>query len=106
MTKEQYLDDIFSKTTIIADRNYYYSSSIYFKTGDRIYMRYDTKNGNLWCEYINIWSVLLHKYLCSNLEISELIRGMVEQHFKLNVVTPFDSMPMTHTLAEQHYKNI
>ena len=59
-------------------------------------MEYDKKNGYFWVDYDKIWSVLESKYGLNDQEISELIKGMVEEHLKLEGVTPWMKYILPH----------
>ena len=50
--------------------------------------RQDLKNGHLWCNYDEIWSFFIKQYSSNPLEISNLIKGWLEEHDKLKVLTP------------------
>lgn len=102
MTKEQFIDDLFDRMTIVVDRNRY--GYIFFKIEDNLYMRYDSINGYLWCDWRTIWLVLSSKYGCNNLGIKSLIKGKVLEHFKLNT-TATDAVDMRwNAMVLEHFK--
>lgn len=57
---ELYLDDIFSKMTVVTDRNVY-NNLIHFKLNDRVVMDYNLTTNQLWCHYEIIWFNLSFK---------------------------------------------
>ena len=48
----------------------------------------DFKNEYLWCGYDEIWSFFIENYSSNHLEIRNLIKGWLEEHDKLKVLTP------------------
>lgn len=86
MTGEEYLDDLFSRSTIIIDRNRY--KYLLFKIGDSIYMDYNINggisDGDLYCDYDNILFKLTIQVNDFKATVN-LIKHKVEEHFKINV---------------------
>ena len=48
----------------------------------------DFKNSYLFCSYYEIWLFLVYNYSGNYQEISKLIKGWLEEHDKLKVLTP------------------
>ena len=61
---------------------------IYF-IGNQVYANYNTKNKYFYYSYYKIYSVLKSDFRHNNQKINELIQGMVDEHLKLGVVTPY-----------------
>lgn len=63
--------------------------SLFFKDKDNeIIMEQDYKNGQLWVSCIKIWSVLRSECNLSDQEISDIIKDMMGDIFKIKVSTP------------------
>ena len=54
-----------------------------FFIGDEVVMKQDKKNEILWVNYKKIWSFFESEFNLNWLEIKDLIRDMVEEHFKM-----------------------
>ena len=48
----------------------------------------DLKNEYLWCDYYEIWTFFIKNYSSNYQEIRTLIKGWLEEHDKLKVLTP------------------
>ena len=60
-----------------------YPYSIYFYINNKVVMEQDEKNERLWVNYKKIWSFFESEFNLNWLEIKDLIRDMVEEHFKM-----------------------
>ena len=48
----------------------------------------DYKNGYFWCDHDNIWSFFEHNYSSNFSDVQLLIKSLLKEHGKLNVLTP------------------
>lgn len=65
----------------------YPNKILLFKRGYR-WFEYDSKTKTLWCSDGLVWSVFENEYSMENNRIRELIKDLVEKHFKCTGVTP------------------
>jgi hypothetical protein len=63
---------------------------VYYKKNGRIFFELyqNSEKRYFWCNYDLVWSVLENKYNLNNGETQAFIKTMVEQHLKLEAVTP------------------
>ena len=66
--------------------------------------RQDFKNEFLWCDYSEIWSFFKNNYSSNSQEIRELIKGWLEEHNKLKVLTPTNKDKGIFIMFEEHNK--
>jgi hypothetical protein len=65
-----------------------YTDVVFYVKNDDIFMELEIKDGDLWVDYDNIWSIFEKKYKYNYLEIRELITHLMWKHLKLKDVTP------------------
>jgi hypothetical protein len=65
-----------------------YTNSIFYTIDDNIYMEMILKNGYLWVNYNRVWSIFESKFGMEYEQIQDLIKGIVEEHFKSGSLTP------------------
>jgi len=82
----KFLDDLFSR---FESKQYIKNKDIiiYF-IGDQVYANHNTKTKDFFYNYDKIHSVLVSEFGLNYQKVKELIRGMVDEHLKLGVVTP------------------
>ena len=83
-----------------------YPDSIFVFKNDEFIFEYDIKYGILWCSYDKIWTIFLKKYELNDLQITNLIKNVVEEHFKNMEVTPMRICKARKTSVEEHFKNM
>ena len=71
--------------------------------GDCLFQQ-NFKIGYLWCDYQEIWSFFKKNYSSNSKEISNLIKGWLEEHDKLKVLTPKLMSRTRLILLEEHDK--
>ena len=81
-----------------------YPNSLFYRLDDEIIFKYDQESEILWVDYIIIWSVFEDRFGMEYDEIRELIKPMVEEHYKLGSVTPGLWLYPGLSLVEDHYK--
>ena len=64
----------------------------------------DLKNEWLYCDYEKIWTFFKNNYSGSSQEISDLIKGWMEEHNKLKVLTPNQLGIVQFVVMEEHNK--
>ena len=102
---ETELLNMFYDSDIKIDFEKYPVSIFVFKNNEFI-CEYNMKNGELWCSYYKIWKFFYEKYELNDLQITNLIKNVVEGHFKNIKVTPTNSPLSTLFLVEEHFNNI
>jgi hypothetical protein len=64
--------------------------------GKEIFMEQDFKNGWLWCDYDWVWSFFRTTKGMEVPETKDFIQGMVGEHIKCKVLTPYGLMRDSH----------
>jgi len=64
----------------------------------------DWKNNYLWCKYNEIWKYLEDNYSSKYNDIQSFIKDRLEEHTKMNVLTPKDSGDYNLQVLEEHTK--
>ena len=89
-TKEQreVFNEIVSKFTgtIKIDK---YPDSVFYMVGDSVFMEQNLKTNNFNIRYSSFWAVFETNFNLNYYEISELLRGLLEQHLKCDVNITF-----------------
>lgn len=67
-----------------------YPESVFLMKNGEWMFEQDFKNGRLYCRYNKVWKVFIDEFGHNFDQISDLIRGIVEQRFKLMGLTPFN----------------
>jgi hypothetical protein len=62
--------------------------SLFYKLDGNVIFEYNQITGSFWVDYVTIWSVFEDRFDMEYDEIQELIKPMVEDHYKLAAVTP------------------
>ena len=83
-----------------------FPNSIFVFKNDEFIFEYDIKYGILWCSYDKIWRFFHEKYLLNDLQITNLIKGVVEKHFINMEITPVGQIYLRPHQVEKHFKNI
>jgi len=81
--------DLLNQMEMKEDRKKY-SDSIFFFIDDKMVMVQDEKNESIWVDSEKIWSFFHSEFDLNYNETSDLIKGMVEQHFKMRLFTPMN----------------
>ena len=66
-----------------------YPDYIFYVVNNQTFVEYNTKDKYFCYSYYKIYSVLKSEFGLNEQKINELIQGMVDEHLKLGVVTPF-----------------
>lgn len=98
-----FIQSILDKMILKIDEESYPDEEHYF-IDDKLYFIYDLKDTDLWCRYDDFWSILECKYQYNYQEISDLIKVVVEEHFKNKVVAPRFGMLLNVRRVEEHFK--
>ena len=64
----------------------------------------DWKNNYLWCKYNEIWKYLEDNYSSKYNDIQSFIKDRLEEHTKMNVLTPKVVLPLPLSPLEEHTK--
>ncbi len=64
-------------------KNKYVPGNTYFYIGDDLYMNILSKYYTVYCSTDKIWSILIRKYLFTDIEAQLFIRNMVNKHFNI-----------------------
>lgn len=65
-----------------------HSDSIYFFKEGKYFVQLDLKNKRIWFIYSNFWSILQKEFRLNHDEIQQLLKTLLEKHFKLMGFTP------------------
>lgn len=84
-TKEEAFIELINGCQIKIDKVKYPDSVFFFKNGEYYF---EIGKDNLWCRYKYVWSVFESEFKLNHHEIKNFIEDMVEEHFKINGVTP------------------
>ena len=87
ITPEQRLLQLFEGCVIHFDEQY--PESVFFMKDGEIYFELDAKNNYIWCRYNYVWQLFETEFDLNSNQIRDLIKGQVEQRFKMRGVTPF-----------------
>lgn len=102
-TPELWFKDLLNNLDIY-DRHPRYPNSIFFHINKEVYMEYDKNSKILYYSYDKIYSVLESKFGLNSTQINELVKGMVGEHYKLEVNTTQTSGIFRAHTVEEHYK--
>ncbi len=81
-----WFDDILHKMVIKKDQKRY-PNKIFFFVDDEYFMDFDFECNTIWCSYQNFWSIFNAKSnIKDDSEISNIIKNLVEQHFKTSII--------------------
>ena len=83
-----FLDDLFSRFESKPAKRF--PDIIIYSIGDQSYVNYYQKTKHFYYSYYKIYSILKSEFGLNVQKIKELIQGMVDEHLKLGVVTPFE----------------
>jgi len=94
--KELYLTypikDLFHTLTknlvVKIDEKEYPNFIFFFNENNNCIFKYNTKNGYFWCSYYNFIIFFYEKFNINWLILNEIIKDMMENHFKLKGITP------------------
>ena len=64
-----------------------YPNNIFWQKEGKVILEYDIKNERFWVDYYTIWSKFEEKYKLKYTNISSLLKGMLEEAFKLRATT-------------------
>lgn len=83
-----------------------YPESLFMvRDGKEVLFEQDWKNGFLWCKYSTVWSFFESKFGYNKLQIIQMISGMLEEHLKKGVLTPYNWYEAISRELEEHLKN-
>ena len=104
-TKEQRdtFNEIMSKITGTKNSDEY-TDSVFYMVGDSVYMEQELKTDNFYIRYDDFWSVFKTKFNLNYQEISQLLRGLLEQHLNCKVNTTSYVFFRHQLRLEQHLK--
>ncbi len=103
MTPERRFKELFQNLAIKIDEDRYPNTIFWFR-GDNVIFDYDKKSGYFYCNYMLVWSVFESEFGLNYDQISKLIKGRVEEHFKLKDATPLMARTNWTSLVEEHFK--
>jgi hypothetical protein len=81
-----------------------YGCHNYMNSKDEWIFEQDEKNDTLWVRYQGFWSVLMDKYSLKYDDIQVIIKGMVENTYKMKVGTPVTVANTFNVSVENTYK--
>ena len=82
ITAEQRLLQMFEGCVIHFDDEY--PDSVFFMKEGEVWFELDAKNNYLWCRWKYVWQVFETQFDLNYNQIRDLIKGTVEQRFKMN----------------------
>ena len=72
--------------------------------GENVFIERNLKFGNFDIRYSNFWEVFKSKFGLSYQEISDLLRGLLEEHFKCKVNTTWQIFWLKEIMLDEHFK--
>ena len=81
-----------------------YPSFIFYMKDGKCYLEYDTKNQYLYIRYEGIWDVFYKQFKLGDTEIQQIMKDIVEDHYKLKVKTTRLLSFLFRQKVEDHYK--
>ena len=81
-----------------------YPESVFMVLEGEVLFEQDWKNGFLWCKYSTVWSFFESKFGYNKLQISQMISGLLEEHLKKGVLTPYSCRHLLKFKLEEHLK--
>jgi hypothetical protein len=81
-----------------------YSNSVFYMVGENVFIERNLKFGNFDIRYSNFWEVFKSKFGLSYQEISDLLRGLLEEHFKCKVNTTWQIFWLKEIMLDEHFK--
>jgi len=67
----------------------FYDEGYYLVKDDGYYMfKCNFKTGYFWYDYTKIYSILIEKYKTNDIEINDIIKGILVEHLKYDGLTP------------------
>ncbi len=103
MTPERRVKELCQNLTIKIDEDRFPNRIFWFR-GDELIFDYDKKSGYFNCNYSLVWSVFESEFELNYHQIRKLIKGKVEEHFKLKDVTPEVGGDIFISWVEEHFK--
>ena len=103
MTPERRFKELCQNLTIKIDEYNYPDRIFWFRDSNCIF-DYNKENGYFWVNYVLVWSVFESEFGLNYDQIKGLIKGSVEEHFKLKDVTPYRYKLSPHSMVEEHFK--
>jgi ATP-dependent helicase/DNAse subunit B len=82
-----------------------YPKSIFMVSKEEVLFEQDWKNNYLFCKYSEVWSLFESKYEYNNIQIKDMISGILEEHLKDGTLTPTNSELNNFFILEEHLKN-
>ena len=87
---EEFLDEIFNQDFICKTDKEKYPNSVFYFQGETFLLEIEKTSEKLyaWVNYDKIWNPISSKFNLSYLEIQQILKVTIEEHFKLSDVTP------------------
>ena len=82
-----------------------YPESIFMVSEGKVLFEQDWKNNYLFCKHSEVWSLFESKYEYNNIQIKDMISGILEEHLKDGTLTPTNSELNNFFILEEHLKN-
>ena len=98
----EFLELWYSCKWVIWDR---YPESIFMVSEGEVLFEQDWKNNYLFCKYSKVWSLFESKFEYNNMQINDMISGILEEHLKNGVLTPLSVFSDSELELEEHLKN-
>ena len=98
----EFLELWYSCKWVIWDR---YPESIFMVSEGEVLFEQDWKNNYLFCKYSKVWSLFESKFEYNNMQINDMISGILEEHLKNGVLTPAGRWGTPQLILEEHLKN-
>jgi len=86
------------------DEKEYPNFIFFFNENNNCIFKYNTKNGYFYCSYYNFIIFFYEKFNINWLILNEIIKDMVENHFKLKGITPCICSFNSISPMENHFK--
>jgi hypothetical protein len=81
-----------------------YPKSVFMASEGEVLFEQDWKNNYLFCKHSEVWSLFESKYEYNNIQIKDMISGILEEHLKDGTLTPTNSELNNFFILEEHLK--
>jgi hypothetical protein len=82
-----------------------YPESVFMVSEGKVLFEQDWKNNYLYCKYSKVWCLFESKFGYNNIQIVDMISGILEEQLKKRALTPLRTIKQWHIVLEEDLKN-